>query len=94
MKFLFWSVLTIELAAYLYLGWITFFSQYDPHIPVPYIILHIVAAIHSICLLVVLVTFFFQRPSPWLRNSAIILSLPSIVTVIVLFAINMSNRWF
>lgn len=76
------------------MGWNIFFIQNNPHIPVAYIVLHIAAAIHGICLLAVLGTFFFRASASRLRILAIALSLPTIVMVIVLFAMKMIDRWF
>jgi hypothetical protein len=93
MKTLFIIVLVIQALAYLWLGWVTFFSRQDAQIPTSYIVLHIVAAIHLLCLLVALGTLFSQEPGGWLRIVAILLSLPTLLGVAVAFVIKMVHRW-
>jgi hypothetical protein len=93
MKALFMPVLLVQVGAYLILGWIHFFGRQDPHIPVSYIVLHIVAALNLLCLLLALGSILFQVPGTWPRVASMAISLPAILGVAVLFAIKMGHRW-
>jgi hypothetical protein len=93
MRTYFFVIMAIELLAYSGLGWVTFFGRREAHIPVSYIVLHVVAAIHLVCLLASLATYFMQDSVTWHRAVAIGLSLPSIAGVAVAFVMKMLHRW-
>jgi hypothetical protein len=93
MKTLFMSILVVQIAALLVLGWIHFFSRQNAQIPVSYIVLHFVAALNLLCLALSIGALFIQGADTWLRTVVLWLSLPPILGVVVLYAIKLSHRW-
>lgn len=84
-------ILVIEVLAYLWLCWIAFVRE-QSHVPLAYIGLHIVAALHLLCVLALLATYRFQSGFIRHRILAIALGLPAILWVAVLFTIKMVQR--
>ncbi len=93
MRTLFISILVAQIAAYVALGWIHFFSRQNVQIPVSYMALHLTAGLNLLFLAIGFGSFLAHVPAPGPRLYVIWLSLPPILWVAVLYAIKMVHRW-
>lgn len=84
LKIIFSIVLGCQILMYLGLGWCYFFGE-KSHIPVPYIVLHIIAAINLILIIAGVFAFYYSEPRTPLIFWSIVLALPSIFAVVLLY---------
>lgn len=80
-----WLPFGIQIAAYLWLVWIIFFSGFDRRIPVPYMATHVVFGVHALIVLGVLGMRAFHGPTSVSTNWVLVAFLPILLTEIVLF---------
>ncbi|REG34827.1 hypothetical protein ATI61_103738 [Archangium gephyra] len=83
-KWTFHGVLVLQAALYGWALWAYLFSK-DSHVPVAYIVIHIVAAANGILAVLGCMTYFLARPHPPQALWPILAALPSIGVVACLF---------
>ena len=84
MKTIFSLLLAAQICLYTWLIWVAIFQR-DGHVPVPYIVLHIVAAINFLIALAGVGFFLLAKSSPPQVLWTLLVALPSILLVVYLY---------
>ena len=93
MKIMVSVILVVKVASYLWLGWAYFYAR-SGHIPVPYIVAHIVGVFNALVLLGALLLYFLYEPTPPRTWWSIVISIPPIVIVAYLLVVLIIHRYF
>lgn len=86
-------VLIVQMISYLWLGWVNFFGK-PSHLPIPYIVAHVVGIFNVLVLLGALLLHFLYEPTPPRTWWSVVISIPPVTLVVYLSVVRMVHRYF
>lgn len=80
-----WLPFGVQIAAYLWLAWVIFFSGFDRRIPVPYMATHVVFGIHTLIVLGAVGVRFVHGPAGIWMTWVVAAYIPIVIAEIVIY---------